>query len=93
MASTPASGRLPLRGALWSSWEGLDLLQSGRAGGSARLLASNLHPGACLAQDYDAGGPEDDEEDELGPVGDGADGYADGDGDPCPNCGRLYKWV
>ena len=30
--------------------------------------------------------PEDEEEDE-GPGGE----YADGEGDPCPNCGRIYR--
>ena len=32
---------------------------------------------------------EEDEEDE-GPVP-GDDQYADGEGDPCPNCGRVYR--
>jgi len=33
---------------------------------------------------------DNDDEEEDGPVP-GDDQYADGEGDPCPNCGRVYR--
>ena len=34
-----------------------------------------------------------DDEDEADEAPGGNDQYADGEGEPCPNCGRLYRWV
>ncbi len=34
---------------------------------------------------------DDDEEDEDDDDADG--GFADGEGDPCPNCGRVYRYL
>jgi hypothetical protein len=33
---------------------------------------------------------EDDDEEDEEDEGPGSD-YADGEGDPCPNCGRIYR--
>lgn len=34
---------------------------------------------------------EDDDEEEEEEAGGGSEAYGDGDGDPCPNCGRKYR--
>jgi hypothetical protein len=39
--------------------------------------------------DDDDGEDDDEEEDEE--EEEEHDGYADGDGEPCPNCGRVYR--
>ena len=36
---------------------------------------------------------EDDDEEEEEEAGGGSEAYGDGDGDPCPNCGRKYRCV
>ncbi len=47
-------------------------------------------PGHGPRRHRDDDDEDDDEEDEGGPVP-GDDQYADGEGDPCPNCGRVYR--
>lgn len=53
-----------------------------------------MHPSAVSRRhrdDEDDEEDEDEEEDLPGRLNDAE--YADGEGDPCPNCGRVYRCV
>lgn len=49
--------------------------------------AMGPRPHRRLSEDDDEDPDEEDEQEEE----DDADGYADGEGEPCPNCGRVYR--
>ena len=49
---------------------------------------ASLDPASVPPQDSE----EDYEEDEDGGADDDGE-YGDGEGDPCPNCGRKYRWA
>lgn len=59
--------------------------------GSPARPPTQAGPGHGPRRHRDVDDEDDDEEDE-GPVP-GDDQYADGEGDPCPNCGRVYRWA
>jgi hypothetical protein len=55
------------------------------------LLCSRWSAGLVVELLSDLQGPrEDDDEEDDEDEGPGSD-YADGEGDPCPNCGRVYR--
>jgi hypothetical protein len=43
-------------------------------------------------EDDDDDYEDEDEEEEEEAAAVGGEAYGDGDGDPCPNCGRQYRW-
>ncbi len=53
-----------------------------------------MHPSAASRRHRDDEDDEEDEDEEEDPPGRLNDAeYADGEGDPCPNCGRVYRCV
>ncbi len=53
-----------------------------------------MHPSAASRRHRDDEDDEEDEDEEEDPPSRLNDAeYADGEGDPCPNCGREFKWV
>lgn len=52
-----------------------------------------MHPGGASRRHRDEDDDEEDEEEEEEvPRQADAGEYADGEGDPCPNCGRVYRY-
>lgn len=56
------------------------------------VVCLQMHPSAAARRHRDDDDEdEDDEEEEEAAAAEGE--YADGEGDPCPNCGRVYRWA